>query len=495
MSSNKDTVLNSESADAALRSEINKIFRRYMEEGAAPFFEHYFKERIPEEERLGTARVMNRTLERLKKSNMMPSKESLYSQIFDLANYSYGEWWFAIRDLPNPERRRQLANAPRFVDSVASRVSLKFTILVRGVRQGKLRISSLSPYSPVNTALKALLVLLINLNTPQAQNDPQKSLLFDLYDRIFRKAHGTLKMLSMGLGNDAYASWRTLHEAECILFLLDQGGPALCRAYVQHIVYNNAYRGTITDKAQVDEIFLNMKAEMKAHDLKAKDIKKFIEYGWLYSSLAYQRLADDSKLFNRYAVPVPAKPGETTLYRLGKGPDAQSADYEEFQARKGELSTWDHDKLKDFKLNFRDGIEMLAGLNRYSEWYETASEVTHSSAIFFYANDQFFFDLSTVALYQLSLRVTRMFRKTMSEAFAQSPQTAEMVDRLYTDCCRMLSDQEQRFRTIYGVAVVPDEDSAHVKPSRLEGNSADELPYGAATPGPILKEEEDKGWI
>ena len=488
MASKEEKEAGSPCGQEALKCEIESIFRKYFGTGTAPFFENYFKERIPEEDRLGTARVMSRVLERLTKAGVIGSRESLYSLIFDLANYSYGEWWFAIRDIASQTKRIQLALDSAFVDSVASRVSLKFNILVRGVRQGKLKISSLSPYSPVNTALKALLVLLINLNSPMAKNDPQKSLVFDLFDRVFRKAHGTLKMLSMGLGNEAYASWRTMHEAECILSFLVKDGEDLCRTYVQHIVYNNAYRKTIEDTETVDKIFEQMKSEMHQHDLKAKDMKKFIEYGWLYSTSAYKQLERDSALFKKYAVPVKSVPGKETLYALGPGPKPKDEDYAEFQSRKEVLSTWNHDRLKDFKLNFRDGIESLAGLARYSEWYETASEVTHSSPVFFYANDQFFFDLSTVALYQLSFRVVDMYVEVMEESFRKSPVTAEMVKRLVTECRRMSSDQAQRFKLIYGISVITDDDR-DIK----TGVSEDIGPYGANHPGPILKEEEDKG--
>lgn len=467
-----------------MAAETKTLFKKFFGTEPAPFFENYFRERIPEEERLGTLRVMRSTLDRLSKAKLMPTKESLYSLIFDLVNYSYGEWWFAIRDIADQNKKKELTNDQTFVDHIAQRVSLKFTILVRGVRAGKLKISTLSPYSPVNTTLKALLVHLINLNSPLAQNDPQKTLVIDLFDRIFRKAHGTLKMLSMGLGNEAYASWRTLHEAECILYLLVKDGKPLEEAYIRHIVYNNAFRESIDDQNRVDEIFVQMKAEMKEHGLKAKDMKKFIEYGWLYSSSSYKRLVKDSELFNKYAVESKVAAGQKAVFALGPGPLPSSSDYEEFQERKSVLASWDHDKLKDFKLNFRDGIEEMAGLSRYSDWYETASEVTHSSAVFFYANDQFFFDLSTVALYQLSLRIADLYVEKMKPQFEKQPGVYEITTRLIAMCRKMSDDQGRRFKGLYNISVLDgeDEESFYMQDAR-----------GRTKPGPILKEEEDKG--
>lgn len=469
----------------ALREETRSLFKKFFGTEPAPFFENYVNERVPEEERLGTLRVMRSSLERLSKAQLIPPRESLYSLIFDLVNYSYGEWWFSIRDLVDQNQKLTLSDDPAYVDRVALKVSLKFTILVRGVRAGKLKISSLSPYSPVNTALKALLVYLINLNSPLAKNDPQKTLVIDLFDRIFRKAHGTLKMLSMGLGNEAYASWRTLHEAECILALLVRNGKPLEDAYVRHIVYNNAFRGSIPDKERVNQIFVDMKEDMKNRDLKSKDMKKFIEYGWLYSSSEYQTLVQDSKLFEKYAI-AKTSPGEATLYVLGPGPAQGDPDYELFQKRKEVLSQWNHDRLKDFKLNFRDGIEEMAGLTRYSEWYETASEVTHSSAVFFYANDQFFFDLSTVALYQLSLRVAELYLLKMKEQFEKQPRSYELTIRLIEMCKGMSADQGRRFQRLYGISVLDEEADQRALSESQDGR-------GVTKPGPILKEEEDKG--
>ena len=43
-----------------------------------------------------------------------------------------------------------------------------------------------------------------------------------------------------------------------------------------------AFNDTIPDKEQQDRIFLEMKEEMRGYGLKSKDIRKYIEYGWLY---------------------------------------------------------------------------------------------------------------------------------------------------------------------------------------------------------------------
>ena len=64
------------------------------------------------------------------------------------------------------------------------------------------------------------------------------------------------------------------------------------------------------------------------------------------------------------------------------------------------LNTFDKTN-PDYKLNFRDGIQRCADLRYYSEWYEAASELSHSSAIFFYSQSQYFTDLTIHGFYDM----------------------------------------------------------------------------------------------
>ena len=48
------------------------------------------------------------------------------------------------------------------------------------------------------------------------------------------------------------------------------------------MVYNNAFRDEFEDKVAQQAIIDDLKVHMKEHDLKSKDMKKYIEYGWLY---------------------------------------------------------------------------------------------------------------------------------------------------------------------------------------------------------------------
>ena len=88
--------------------------------------------------------------------------------------------------------------------------------------------------------------------------------------------------------------------------------------------------------------------------LKSKDMKKFIEYGYLF------------------AIP--------------------NIEFE-----------------KDFKLNFRDGVEKLAGLSSYSKLYEYSSEIAHSSPLMIYSNEKKLSHLTLSALYEVFFRIEVIF--------------------------------------------------------------------------------------
>lgn len=251
------------------------------------------------------------------------------------------------------------------------------------------------PYDPVILCLKGSCRHLEEINRPLSQVNPTLSLISDIFATVFRKVDGFCQMLTLGLYPDAFVAWRTLHESECIVSLLVQGGEAVRQAYVRHIAYNNAYRNQEHfTKEELDQTFLEIKDEMKDHGLKSKDMKKFIEYGWLYAHPEY----DSSNVA--------------------------------------------------FKLNFRDGVERLSGLSRYSKVYEGASEIAHSSSAFFYVNDAFCRDLSEAMVYQTYARIVSLFLEYMKVYFALHPSQKETALLLLEDVKKLSLVLETRVGTI-----------------------------------------------
>lgn len=97
-----------------------------------------------------------------------------------------------------------------------------------------------------------------------------------------------------------------------------------------------------------------MKSEMRVHDLKSKDMKRFIEYGWLYG--------------------IP-----------------------------------DIEKMEGFKLNFRDGVERAANLREYAKVYEMSSEIAHSSPLLIYSRKDYFYQVTVLNLYESFFRLEKVF--------------------------------------------------------------------------------------
>ena len=146
----------------------------------------------------------------------------------------------------------------------------------------------------------------------------------------------------------------TLHENECILLTLVRFGQSVIDEYLKHMRYAVCFRGGIPSKEETDKTFLQIKEEMKSHDLKSKDMKRFIEYGWLY------------------AVP-------------------------ELENEEG------------FKLNFRDGVERAARLRDYSKVYEMSSEIAHSSPLLIYSRKDYFYLITLLNLYESFFRIEKVF--------------------------------------------------------------------------------------
>lgn len=250
----------------------------------------------------------------------------------------------------HPEAKAEEKEKDEAYKSYLASVSLDkyFTNEKLAFRMGSLT----SRYSPLTSTIDLYLNFILGMLSRYKRNDPSQTLIVDVMNKGFQMAKCVSSLLENGFETEAFSTWRTLHENECILHcLLKYGKPAI-DAYLKHMRYALAFRGGIKSKEETDEVFANIKSEMKSHDLKSKDMKRFIEYGWLY---------------------LP-------------GVEADS-----------------------FKLNFRDGVEKLAGLSSYSKVYEMSSEIAHSSPLLIYSKKDYFFTLTLLSLYESFFRLEKVF--------------------------------------------------------------------------------------
>ena len=155
-----------------------------------------------------------------------------------------------------------------------------------------------------------------------------------------------------------------------------------------------SFNNTIPDKEQQDKIFYEMKEEMREYGLKSKDIRKYIEYGWLY------------------------------LIANKEDPN--------------------------FKLNFRDGLEKLAGLEMYSKRYELSSEIIHSTPLLIYSNKEYFYYMTLLSLYESFFRLEKvfvsLFSKRVSEA--QMKQYQEMRRVYYSQLVIIHKRETETFKRL-----------------------------------------------
>jgi len=211
-----------------------------------------------------------------------------------------------------------------------------------------------SRFSPFMSTIDLYLNFILGTLSRYKKNDPQQTLVVDIMSKGFNIAKCVATLLEGGFETEAFSSWRTLHENECILQVLVKSGLPAMKAYLRHMRYAAAFRGAIESKEKTDEIFVEIKANMHEKGLKSKDMKRFIEYGWLYAVMP------------------------------DKAPE-------------------------EVKLNFRDGVQAAAGLSQYSKVYEMSSEIAHSSPLLIYSRKNYVFYVALLNLYESFFRLEKVF--------------------------------------------------------------------------------------
>lgn len=269
---------------------------------------------------------------------------------YELINYCIGEYTYVIAPLP-VDKRKEFIEKEDTLRNIASIVADKYLSLsMFNYQQKKVMNKFLPPVSTLNLYLNFMLNILNNYQ----KNEPYKTLITDLLQKSVSISRCILLLLVDGYVTEAYATWRTLHECECTLVLLEKYGEPLIARYLRHMQYGIAYKNGLNTKEETDEIFKEIKNNMAMHDLRSKDMKKYIEYGWLYG-------------------------------------------VDEFNA----------DPLN--KLNFKDGLEKVSGIKGYGESYNLSSEIVHATPMLIYSNKEYFYYVTLLSLYEAFFRLERSF--------------------------------------------------------------------------------------
>ena len=310
---------------------------------------------------------------------------------FDLVLYCLGEYYYSVSNLSEEEKNKFKQNED-YAASMASVAADKYLSLsIFNHVERKLANRFLPPASSLNMYINFML----NIVRGYKKNDPQSTLISDLLMKSLTISRCILENLLSGYETEAFSSWRTLHECECTLILLDKYGEPLINNYLKHMNYGLAFNDTIPDKDKQNAIFYAMKDDMRSYNLKSKDIRKYIEYGWLY-------------------LIVP-------------------------------------DEEKDsFKLNFRDGLEKQAGLEAYSKRYEISSEIIHSTPLLIYSNKDYFYYMTLLSLYESFFRLEKVFVSLFSKRVStqQMAQYQQMRQVYYSQLVTIHKRELAKFKTL-----------------------------------------------
>lgn len=273
----------------------------------------------------------------------------------EIIGYCIGEYSYFVADNPK-EQIEAYQKDENIIMSISSIVADKYLSLSQfSYSEGAL----VNRFSPSISTLYVYVNFMLNTVKNYNKKDPTTSLVADLFMKSISICKCTLDLLVRGFETEAFSTWRTLHECECALIIIYKGDRELLNTYLKHMNYGLAFRDSISNKEKQNEIFLSMKEEMKKYDLKSKDIKKFIEYGWLYQ--------------------VPGVKDDP-----------------------------------NFKLNFRDGLERVAGLSMYSKRYEMSSEIIHGSPLLVYSNREYFYYITLLSTYESFFRLEQIFTNIVS---------------------------------------------------------------------------------
>ena len=269
---------------------------------------------------------------------------------YDVINYCIGEYIYLTSPMKEEDCKSFLANDNN-INTMASIVADKYLSLsMFNYNQKKFMNYYLPPISSMNLYLNFLL----NVINSNKKNEPHITLVSDLLNKSISISRCILSLLVDGYVTEAFATWRTLHECECTLILLEKYGNPLINLYLKHMKYGIAYKNGISDKNEQDQIFVEIKSEMAEHGLKSKDMKKYIEYGWLYGV----------KEFN---------------------------------------------DLPNGKLNFKDGLEAASGVTQYGNSYNLSSEIVHATPMLIYSNKDYFYYVTLLYLYECFFRLEKAF--------------------------------------------------------------------------------------
>lgn len=275
------------------------------------------------------------------------------SSNYELLNYIVGTYDHLIKT-HGYTKTREILEIPERLDIISSYI-VEFYMNTEELEYHN--EDEFLKYSPIAASLNGALNVCLRATADFPREDKHLNAVVDMMRKGFVLSKCILNLLTGGFTTEAFSTWRTLFEMSAILKILVENGPEVTDVYLRHMDYAMAYRGVHFSKEQIDEIFVEIKDKMSELNLKSKDMKRFIEYGWIH------RLPD-------YGTRQP-----------------------------------------EYRFNFREGIERAAGFEEKHVYFELASELAHSSPILIYSNKKYFRNLSLKSLFDSAITFMQLFLK------------------------------------------------------------------------------------
>ena len=173
-------------------------------------------------------------------------------------------------------------------------------------------------------------------------------------NNLFKKSMITIKsvisLLATGNSCDAVILWRHLHELECVLIVLNTRSDDLFFQYVKHMEYFD-----MENSPNAEALAQRLSEECKAFGVKERNA--FINYGWM---------------------------AHIPEFREGIG--------------------------KEYRLNFKEGLQKFAGQSARHSAYSSASKILHPSAWVVTIRDDKFYKFTVFELYRSLLNIVAQIK-------------------------------------------------------------------------------------
>ena len=209
------------------------------------------------------------------------------------------------------------------------------------------KLSNTSEYSPEIVAFNMACSYSLFLLGSFHGEDQRMRGMNNLFKKSLVTCKGVVRLLAGGNSCDAVILWRHLHELECVLTILSTKGEDLFLSYVRHMEFYD-----MENNPDPEGVAKRLSEECKKYGIKERNA--YINYGWLVHVEGFVE---------------------------GYG--------------------------KEYRLNFRDGLQKVAGQSHRYAAYSSASKILHPSAWIVAIRDDKFYTFTMFELFKSLVNISR----------------------------------------------------------------------------------------